>query len=258
MTTSPLPRKTEGETVYPEDDRFSAFVFKIQANMNKAHRDRIAFMRICSGKFERGENYWHVQGERELKLSQPQQMMAQERAVIDEAFAGDIIGVFDPGIFSIGDTVCDKSMKIQFEGIPTFAPEIFVLVEQVDSMKRKQFAKGMNQIAQEGAIRIFCEPGGGLERVYVGVVGELQLDVLESRMKSEYNVEYRKYAQPYQFIKKVPAGVNVPDLKLYEVKWVQDFRENNYLLFPTNWHITHTLEKNEGLTLEEYGDQKED
>jgi len=258
MTTPPLPRKTEGETVYPEDDRFSAFVFKIQANMNKAHRDRIAFMRICSGKFERNENYWHVQGGRELKLSQPQQMMAQERAVIDEAYAGDIIGVFDPGIFSIGDTVCDASMKVQFEGIPTFAPEIFVLVEQIDSMKRKQFAKGMNQIAQEGAIRIFCEPGGGLERVYVGVVGELQLDVLESRLKSEYGVEYRKYAQPYQFIKRVPDGVNVADLKLYEVKWVQDFRDNNYLLFPTSWHITHTLEHNEGLTLEEYGDQKED
>ena len=258
MTTSPLPRKTEGETVYPEDDRFSAFVFKIQANMNKAHRDRIAFMRICSGKFERGENYWHVQGERELKLSQPQQMMAQERAVIDEAYAGDIIGVFDPGIFSIGDTVCDKSMKVRFEGIPTFAPEIFVLVEQIDSMKRKQFAKGMNQIAQEGAIRIFCEPGGGLERVYVGVVGELQLDVLESRMKSEYGVEYRKYAQPYQFIKKVPEGVDIKSLKLYEVKHVQDFRENNYLLFPTQWHITHALEHNEGLKLEEYGDQKED
>jgi len=258
MTTSPLPRRAEGETVYPDDDRFSAFVFKIQANMNKAHRDRIAFMRICSGKFERGENYWHVQGERELKLSQPQQMMAQERAVIDEAYAGDIIGVFDPGIFSIGDTVCDKSMKVKFEGIPTFAPEIFVLVEQIDSMKRKQFAKGMNQIAQEGAIRIFCEPGGGLERVYVGVVGELQLDVLESRMKSEYGVEYRKYAQPYQFIKRVPEGVDISALKLYEVKHVQDFRGGNYLLFPTNWHITHTLEHNEGLKLEEYGDTKED
>jgi len=258
MTTAPLPRRAEGDVVYPEDDRFSAFVFKIQANMNKAHRDRIAFMRICSGKFERGENYWHVQGERELKLSQPQQMMAQERAVIDEAYAGDIIGVFDPGIFSIGDTVCDKSMKVRFEGIPTFAPEIFVLVEQIDSMKRKQFAKGMNQIAQEGAIRIFCEPGGGLERVYVGVVGELQLDVLESRMKSEYNVEYRKYAQPYQFIKRVPDGVDVTALKLYEVKWVQDFRGANYLLFPTAWHITHALEHNEGLELIEFGDTKED
>ena len=253
MTTAPLPRKTAGETVYPSDDRFSAFVFKIQANMNKAHRDRIAFMRICSGRFERGETYYHVQGGRELKLSQPQQMMAQERSIIDEAYAGDIIGVFDPGIFSIGDTVCDRSMRVEFEGIPTFAPEIFVEVEQIDSMKRKQFAKGMNQIAQEGAIRIFCEPGSGLERVYVGVVGELQLDVLESRMKNEYNVDYRKYPQPYQFIKKVPEGVNPAALKLYEVKWVQDFRDGNYLLFPTQWHINYTLEHNEGLTLEEYG-----
>ena len=124
-------------------------------------------------------------------------------------------------------------------------------------MKRKQFAKGMNQIAQEGAIRIFCEPGSGLERVYVGVVGELQLDVLESRMKNEYNVDYRKYPQPYQYIKKVPEGVNPADLKLYEVKWVQDFRDGNYLLFPTPWHINYTLEHNEGLTLEEYGSVEE-
>ena len=180
-------------------------------------------------------------------------MMAQERSIIDEAYAGDIIGVFDPGIFSIGDTVCDRSMRVEFEGIPTFAPEIFVEVEQIDSMKRKQFAKGMNQIAQEGAIQIFAEPDSGMERVYVGVVGVLQLEVLESRMKNEYNVDYRKYPQPYQFIKKVPEGVNPADLKLYEVKWVQDFRDGNYLLFPTQWHINYTLEHNEGLTLEEYG-----
>ncbi len=258
MTTAPLPRKTEGETVEPFDPRFSAFVFKIQANMNKAHRDRIAFMRICSGRFERGEDYYHVQGAKKLKLSQPQQMMAQERSVIDEAYAGDIIGVFDPGIFSIGDTICDASMKVTFEGIPNFAPEIFVEVEQIDSMKRKQFAKGMNQIAQEGAIRIFCEPNSGMERVYVGVVGTLQLDVLESRMKSEYGVDYRQYPQPYTIIKRVPDGVDVAKLNLYEVKWVQDFRGGNYLLFQTQWHVNHTLDKNEGLKLFEYGDTKDE
>jgi peptide chain release factor 3 len=256
MTTGPLPRRAIGQAVNPTDEQFSAFVFKIQANMNKAHRDRIAFMRIVSGRFDRNSEYLHVQGERTLKLSQPQQMMAQERAVIDEAFAGDIIGVFDPGIFSIGDTVCDPKAKIVFEGIPTFAPERFALVEQIDSMKRKQFAKGMNQIAQEGAIRIFIEPDSGMERVYVGVVGELQFDVLESRMKSEYGVEYRKYPLQYSSIRRLPDGVDPKNLRLFDVKWVQDFRGKNYLLFNNEWHVGNTLQNNEGLVLEEYGQEQ--
>ncbi len=253
LTTTPLSRTAGDRTIDPAGDPFSAFVFKIQANMNKAHRDRIAFLRICSGKFERQEEYYHVQGEKKLRLSQPQQMMAQEREVIDEAYAGDIIGIFDPGIFSIGDTVCAPGMNVTFDGIPSFAPECFMQVEQVDSMKRKQFAKGMNQIAQEGAIRIFFEPGGGMEQVMVGVVGTLQFDVLESRMQSEYGVTYRKYPQPYQYIRRVPDGCEVKGLKLFETKWVQDVRGKSYLLFPSEWHIRYTLDHNEGLTLEEYG-----
>jgi peptide chain release factor 3 len=253
MTTAPLSRSAGEETVSPFDPGFSAFVFKIQANMNKAHRDRIAFMRIVSGKFEHDKEYFHVQGGKMLKLSQPQQMMAQERSAVEEAYAGDIIGVFDPGIFSIGDTVCDKTRKIEFEGIPTFAPECFAMVEQIDSMKRKQFAKGMNQIAQEGAIRIFIEPGGGLERVYVGVVGMLQYDVLESRMKAEYGVTYKQYPQPYQYIRRIAGGKDPSKLHLFDVKWVQDFRGNDYLLFNSEWHIRHTLDNNEGLELVEFG-----
>ena len=134
MTTPPLPRKTVDGEVDPFDDRFSAFVFKIQANMNKAHRDRIAFMRICSGKYEKAMEVYHVQGNKKMRLSQPQQLMAQDREVIDEAYAGDIIGVFDPGIFSIGDTVCSPNAKFKFEGIPTFAPEHFNKVRLKDTM----------------------------------------------------------------------------------------------------------------------------
>ena len=125
--------------------------------MNKAHRDRIAFMRICSGKFEAGMEVNHVQGGKKIRLTQPQQLMAESRKIIEEAYAGDIIGVFDPGIFSIGDTLCTSNEKFQFEGIPTFAPEHFARVRQIDTMKRKQFLKGVNQIAQEGAIQIFQE-----------------------------------------------------------------------------------------------------
>lgn len=191
MTSSPLPRKADIGVVDPMKEEFSAFVFKIQANMNKNHRDRIAFMRICSGKFEASKEVYHVQGNKKMRLSQPQQMMAQDRHVVEEAYAGDIIGVFDPGIFSIGDTVCAPGKKFQYEGIPTFAPEHFARVRLLDSMKRKQFVKGINQIAQEGAIQIFQEIMGGMEEIIVGVVGVLQFDVLKFRLESEYNVDIR-------------------------------------------------------------------
>ena len=149
MTYSPLPRNSDQGEIDPFSEDFSAFVFKIQANMNKAHRDRIAFMRICSGKFDAGMEVMHIQGGKKLRLSQPQQMMAQERHMVEEAYAGDIIGVFDPGIFSIGDTLTTSPNPFQYEGIPTFAPEHFARVTQVDTMKRKQFVKGVEQIAQE-------------------------------------------------------------------------------------------------------------
>ncbi|HCO62109.1 MAG TPA: peptide chain release factor 3, partial [Clostridiales bacterium] len=153
MTTAPLPRQANGVVVDSFDPDFSAFVFKIQANMNKAHRDRIAFMRIVSGRFDADKEVYHVQGGRKLRLSRPQQLMAAEREMIEEAYAGDIIGVFDPGIFSIGDTLCAPGKKFAFDPIPTFAPEHFKRVRSRDTMKRKQFLKGMEQIAQEGAIQ---------------------------------------------------------------------------------------------------------
>ena len=254
MTTSPLPRVAEGNVIDPFDEDFSAFVFKIQANMNKAHRDRIAFMRICSGKFERGKDYYHVQGNKSFRLSQPQQMMASEREVIDEAYAGDIIGVFDPGIFSIGDTVCEKGKKIKFEGIPTFAPEHFAMVEQVDSMKRKQFAKGMNQIAQEGAIQIFFEPNSGLERVIVGVVGVLQFEVLEYRLKNEYGCDLRRTNMGYSQIRWIEnENLDPKTLRLsHDTKWVQDFRGKNLLIFTSEWAIRWVLEDNPDLRLTEF------
>ena len=259
MTTSPLPRVAGGVTVDPFDEGFTAFVFKIQANMNKAHRDRIAFMRICSGKFERGKEYYHVQGGKAFKLSQPQQMMASDREVIDEAFAGDIIGVFDPGIFSIGDTVCEKGKKLKFEGIPTFAPEHFAMVEQVDSMKRKQFAKGMNQIAQEGAIQIFFEPNSGLERVIVGVVGVLQFEVLEYRLKNEYGCDMRRSDMGYSQIRWIEnEDLDPKTLKLsHNTKWVQDFRGKNLLIFTSEWAIRWVLEDNPDLRLAEFSKNDE-
>ena len=254
MTTPPLPRKTVDGVVDPFDEGFSAFVFKIQANMNKNHRDRIAFMRICSGKFQKDTEYLHVQEGKRIKLAQPQQMMAENREIIEEAYAGDIIGVFDPGIFSIGDTVCDPKMKVQFEGIPTFAPEHFAAIEQVDTLKRKQFVKGITQIAQEGAIQIFTEPGGGMERVIVGVVGVLQFEVLEYRLKNEYGVAIRRSDLPYGYIRWIASRDADPKTMTLtsDTKWVQDLKGNNLLLFASEWNIQWALERNEGLRLTEF------
>ena len=260
LTTPPLPRQAEEGPVDPFDPDFSAFVFKIQANMNKAHRDRIAFLRICSGRFERDREVYHVQGGRSLRLAQPQQMMAQSREIIDEAYAGDIIGVFDPGIFSIGDTVCAPGRRIRYRGIPTFAPEIFAAVERVDTMKRKQFEKGMTEIAQEGAVQIFHAPGTGLEEVIVGVVGILQLEVLEYRLQSEYGVQVRRRGLPYQFVRRVMnTDLDLASLNLgTDTRWVQDFRGGNLLIFGGQWAIRWAEEKNPGLILREFAESEED
>ena len=226
--------------------------------MNKAHRDRIAFMRICTGHFLREREYYHVQGGKALRLSQPQQLMASDRAVIDEAYAGDIIGVFDPGIFSIGDTICEKDMNVRYDGIPSFAPEHFAAVERIDTMKRKQFEKGILQIAQEGAIQIFHEPNTGVEEVLVGVVGVLQFEVLEYRLKTEYGVDIRRRSLPYEEIRWIDGDhINITDLNLTsDTRQVQDFRGNNLLLFTSAWCVDWALQKNPGLKLRTFNNNE--
>ena len=255
MTTSPLPRKADVGMVDPMEDSFSGFIFKIQANMNKAHRDRIAFMRICSGKFEAGMEVLHVQDGKKIRLSQPQQMMAQDRKIVDEAYAGDIIGLFDPGIFSIGDTVCMPNHKVQYEGIPTFAPEHFARVRQIDTMKRKQSVKGINQIAQEGAIQIFQEYNTGMEEIIVGVVGVLQFDVLKYRLENEYNVEIRLENLPYEHIRWIEnEQIDMDKISgTSDMKKIRDLKGRPLLLWVNSWSIGMTLDRNEGLILSEFG-----
>ncbi|MGL6199961.1 MAG: peptide chain release factor 3 [Lachnospiraceae bacterium] len=256
MTTSPLPRQSDKGEVNPmEEKEFSAFVFKIQANMNKAHRDRIAFMRICSGEFQAGMEAFHIQGNKKVRLSQPQQMMASERKMIDTAYGGDIIGIFDPGIFAIGDTLTTSGEHFSYEGIPTFAPEHFAKVRQVDTMKRKQFVKGINQIALEGAIQIFQEYNTGMEEIIVGVVGVLQFDVLKFRLKSEYNVEIYLEPMPHQYIRWIVSQETDLD-KLTgtsDMKKIKDLKDRPLLLFVNSWSVKMTLDRNEGLELSEFG-----
>ena len=255
MTYAPMARRADVGMIDPFSEDFSAFVFKIQANMNKNHRDRIAFMRICSGKFTAGMEVYHVQGDKTIKLAQPQQMMADERKMVEEAYAGDIIGIFDPGIYSIGDTLTTSKQKFAFEGIPTFAPEHFARVRLVDSMKRKQFVKGVTQIAQEGAIQIFQEYKGGMEEIIVGVVGVLQFDVLKFRLENEYNVEIRLENLPYEHIRWIENKDEVDVDRISgtsDMKKVIDMKGNPLLVFVNEWSIGMTLDRNEGLVLTEF------
>ena len=255
MTTAPLARMTADGVIDPVGEDFSAFVFKIQANMNKAHRDRIAFMRIGSGRFDANMEVFHVQGNKKMRLSQPQQMMASDRHVVEEAYAGDIIGVFDPGIFSIGDTVCMPGKKFAYDGIPTFAPEHFARVRQMDTMKRKQFIKGITQIAQEGAIQIFQEYNTGMEEIIVGVVGVLQFEVLKYRLENEYNVDIRLETLPYEHIRWIE---NWEDLNLDKIvgtsdmKKVKDLKGRPLLLWIHPWSVGMTQDRNKDLILTEF------
>ena len=261
LRLAPSPRayidqETE-QPVEPTCPDFSGFIFKIQANMDKNHRDRIAFVRICTGKFERGMEAFHVQGGKKLKLATGTSMMADDRAIVDEAYAGDIVGLFDPGIFSIGDTVCAGKTRVRYPAIPTFAPEIFARITQVNTLKRKQFVKGMEELAQEGAIQIFREPGFGMESVIVGVVGVLQLEVLEQRLKSEYGVEVRRQPLPYSDIRWImndPDTINIPALNVTrDTLRVEDMRGKNLLLFTSPWNVNWAVERNPDLVLSEVG-----
>jgi len=253
MTTPPTSRVSDMGEIDAFSPDFSAFVFKIQANMNKAHRDRIAFLRVCSGKFQRDSEVYHVQSGKKLRLSQPQQMLAAEREIIDEAYAGDIIGVFDPGLFSIGDTVTVPGKKFRFQGIPTFEPEHFMRVSPMDTMKRKQFIKGTEQIAQEGAIQIFRLPYAGMEEVIVGVVGTLQFDVFQYRMRSEYGVELRMNGLPYNHLRRIAASAVEPkELTLCaDAALLEDFRGNSLIAYSGEWPVGYLLKHNPGLELVE-------
>ncbi|MHB1483544.1 MAG: peptide chain release factor 3 [Saccharofermentanales bacterium] len=261
MTPPPSPHKTTEKIVSPFEDYFSGFVFKIQANMNPVHRDRMAFIRICSGKFEKGLEVKHSRDGRIIKLSQPQQFMAQERNIVEEAYAGDIIGVFDPGIFRIGDSLASENKTLHFEGIPSFPPEHFARVSPKDSMKRKQFLKGIEQLSLEGAIQLYKQPDIGTETYIVGVVGVLQLEVLEHRLKSEYNVEISIHALSYQHARwvkfasdsanKDPKSITITSTSMIVI----DHDDTPVILFESIWAIQWALDRNKGLTLEEIHEQ---
>ena len=255
-TKSPTARVADVGVIPPDDEKFTGFIFKIQANMNPAHRDRLAFMRVCSGVFERGMTVWHSSSGEKIKLAQPQQFMAQEHEAVETAYPGDIIGLFDPGIFRLGDTICTGT-PVRFSGIPLFAPEFFCRVSPEDSMKRKQFLKGISQLSQEGAIQTFKRPNIGREEMIAGVVGVLQMDVLEYRLKTEYGVDIVRENLPFRYVRWVVETPKPVDrLRLTSTSaFGIDRSGRDVLMFENEWSIRLACENNEGLVLAETADR---
>lgn len=194
----PQPQRALQGLIPIDSDQFSGFVFKIQANMDKNHRDRIAFIRICSGKFERGMYAKHSRLEKEIRLSHSAQFLARDRSMIEVAYAGDIIGLHDTGNCKIGDSLFTGSQKIEFAEIPQFSPEFFAKVELADPIKRKQLKKGVVELCEEGTIQLFVDPVVGDQDPILGAVGQLQFEVLLFRLQDEYGVDVRLRPQPYK------------------------------------------------------------
>lgn len=243
LASEPQPRQTELEKIEPKSTEFSGFIFKIQANMNPAHRDRLAFLRICSGVFERGMTVTVSRTGKSIKLTQSQQFLASDRETVDHAYPGDIIGIYDPGVYQIGDSLFSGgNKKVEFDEIPTFAPELFVKVEAKNVMKGKQFGKGITQLVQEGAIQLFRQYG--TEAYILGAVGQLQLDVFEYRMKGEYNVEV-----VYNMIgSKIPRWLESQDVDttLFDSRniLVKDRNDQYVALFDNDFSLRWFQDKN--------------
>ena len=255
-TKAPAARVSDEGPIDPASDKFTGFIFKIQANMNPAHRDRLAFMRVCSGVFEKGMSVWHSSSNSQVKLAQPQTFMAQEHESVETAYPGDIIGLFDPGIFRLGDTLCTGN-HVRYSGIPLFAPEFFCRVSPEDSMKRKQFLKGIVQLSQEGAVQTFKRPNIGREEMIAGVVGVLQMDVLEHRLKNEYGVNVIRETLPFRYVRwVVETPKPVDKLRLTSTSAVAEDRSGRpVLMFENEWSIRLACENNEGLVLAETADR---
>lgn len=242
MAPGPVGRMTDQGRVEPDDEEFRAFVFKIQANMNPAHRDRIAFLRVVSGEFTRNMSARHVRMEKQIRLSQPQQFLAQDRIIVEHAYPGDIIGVFDPGIFQIGDTIA-TGVPVRFAGIPYFSPEHFASVRLRDAMKRKQLSKGLDQLAQEGAVQLYRPFGWGATENIVGAVGILQFDVMAYRLKHEYGVDAELELLPYQLARWVDGAGDKARLQSNDATCVLDRAGRLVVLFKSEWAF-RWVEKN--------------
>ncbi|UVI31373.1 peptide chain release factor 3 [Paenibacillus spongiae] len=241
LAPQPTSRMSINGEIEPTNEKFSGYIFKIQANMNPAHRDRIAFMRICSGRFDRGMSVKHVRAGKDIKLSQPQQFLAQDRDIIESAYPGDIVGLFDPGIFRIGDSLAQGS-EIIFDELPTFSPELFAKVTVKNALKHKQYQKGIDQLTEEGTIQVFRTTS--FDDTILGVVGQLQFEVFEYRMRAEYGVEIQLQRMPFQFARWIVDDKIDPTKYRINSTLVKDKKENYVALFENEYAMRTAMEKN--------------
>jgi peptide chain release factor 3 len=238
----PGPRPSDQGMVDPAGSEFSGFVFKIQANMDKAHRDRVAFVRICSGKLVKGMKVHHVRSGKDVRLANPTQFLARDRSTVEESFAGDVVGLHDTGTFEIGDTLTGGS-SFAFEGIPSFAPEHFRRLALVDPMRRKQFSTGIEQLAQEGTVQLYRPAAGRYGDLVLGALGQLQFEVVKFRLEAEYGVEVRIEAVPWQLARwarradGAPLTAEALQEAISEGQVVLDVRDRLVVLFDREWAL---------------------
>ncbi|MDJ0555166.1 MAG: peptide chain release factor 3 [Microcoleaceae cyanobacterium MO_207.B10] len=229
-------KSTMGEIspTYPE---FTGFVFKLQANMDPRHRDRVAFIRVCTGKFEKDMTVSHARTGKTVRLSRPQKLFAQDRESIETAYAGDVIGLNNPGVFAIGDTIYNGK-KLEYEGIPCFSPEIFAYLRNPNPSKFKQFRKGVNELREEGAVQIMYSADEAKRDPILAAVGQLQLEVVQFRMQNEYGVETRIEMLPFTVARWVNGGWEALEKvgRLFYTVTVKDSWGRPVLLFKNEWN----------------------
>ena len=252
LAPAPGPRHTSLAEIEPDDSTFSAFVFKIQANMDPRHRDRVAFMRICSGAFTRDMEVWHPRLRRKIRLAPPLRLFGQDREVIEEAVAGDVVGVIIPGQFTIGDTVSGKDIGV-FPALPRFQPEHFALLRSKQTDRYKQFIKGLSQIEEEGAIQLFYPVTSGRREPILGAVGALQFDVVRYRLEAEYNVETELEPMSYsaaRWVRGNTPAVNALGDARGRMR-SEDRDGQAVILFTTEWDLRYAIENTKDVEFSE-------
>ncbi|MEB3339116.1 MAG: peptide chain release factor 3 [Leptolyngbyaceae bacterium] len=224
----------EIEPTYPD---FSGFVFKLQANMDPKHRDRVAFVRVCSGKFEKDMTVSHARSGKQVRLSRPQKLFAQERESIEAAYPGDVIGLNNPGVFAIGDTIYN-GRKLEYAGIPFFSPELFAYLKNPNPSKFKQFHKGVSELREEGAVQIMHSAEASRRDPILAAVGQLQFEVVQFRLQNEYGVETQLELLPYTVARWVEGGWEALEKagRLFNTTTVKDSWERPVLLFRNEWN----------------------
>lgn len=233
----PMSRRSSLGEIQPTHDDFTGFVFKLQANMDPKHRDRVAFIRVCSGKFEKDMVVNHARLGKTVRLSHPQKLFGQDRESLTEAFPGDVIGLNNPGVFAIGDTIY-QGQKLEYEGIPCFSPELFAYLRNPNPSKFKQFHKGVSELREEGAVQIMFSANESRRDPILAAVGQLQFEVVQFRMQSEYNVETQLELLPYSVARWVNGGWEALEKvgRLFNTVTVKDSWGRPVLLFRNEWN----------------------